>query len=363
MSSELKKTPLYQTFVDSGAKIVEFGGWAMPVQFSSIKEEHNAVRTNIGLFDVSHMGEIIIQGPEAAKYVQYLLSNDTENLTSTKAQYTALCNENGGIIDDLITYKLDENVYLLVVNAGNTEKDFEWMNSQSKDFNVEVINVSSEYGQLAIQGPNARDLVQQNVDIDVSEMKPFEFKQNVTCFGKNVILSQSGYTGEDGFEIYCKADDAEYLWNEILKNNVEPCGLGARDTLRLEAGLPLHGQDLSETITPYEAGIAFAAKPLIEADFIGKAVLKDQKENGSPRRTVGLEMIDKGIPRTGYEVYDLDGKQIGEITSGTQSPLSGKSIGLALIDRDAFEMGKEVIVQVRKRQVKAKIVKKNQITK
>lgn len=363
MSSELKKTPLYQTFVDSGAKIVEFGGWAMPVQFSSIKEEHNAVRTNIGLFDVSHMGEIIIQGPEAAKYVQYLLSNDTENLTSTKAQYTALCNENGGIIDDLITYKLDENVYLLVVNAGNTEKDFEWMNSHSKDFNVEVINVSSEYGQLAIQGPNARDLVQQNVDIDVSEMKPFEFKQNVTCFGKNVILSQSDYTGEDGFEIYCKADDAEYLWNEILKNNVEPCGLGARDTLRLEAGLPLHGQDLSETITPYEAGIAFAAKPLIEADFIGKAVLKDQKENGSPRRTVGLEMIDKGIPRTGYEVYDLDGNQIGEITSGTQSPLSGKSIGLALIDRDAFEMGKEVIVQVRKRQVKAKIVKKNQITK
>ncbi|SCS22696.1 glycine cleavage system aminomethyltransferase GcvT [Staphylococcus caeli] len=363
MSSELKKTPLYQTFVDSGAKIVEFGGWAMPVQFTSIKEEHNAVRTNIGLFDVSHMGEIIIQGPDAAKFVQYLLSNDTDNLTATKAQYTALCNENGGIIDDLITYKLDENVFLLVVNAGNTEKDFEWMSTQSKDFNVEVLNVSSEYGQLAVQGPNARDLVQEHVEIDVSEMQPFEFKQDVTFFGKNVILSQSGYTGEDGFEIYCKADDAPYLWNEILKHNVVPCGLGARDTLRLEAGLPLHGQDLSETITPYEAGIAFAAKPLIEADFIGKAVLKDQKENGSPRRTVGLEMIDKGIPRTGYEVFDLEGNQIGEITSGTQSPLSGKSIGLALINRDAFEMGKEVIVQVRKRQVKAKIVKKNQISK
>ena len=363
MSNELKKTPLYQTFVDSGAKIVEFGGWAMPVQFSSIKEEHNAVRTEIGLFDVSHMGEIIIKGSDASNLVQYLLSNDTDNVTTHKAQYTALCNEQGGIIDDLITYKLEENVYLLVVNAGNTEKDFEWMCEKAKVFDAEVINVSTEYGQLAIQGPKARDLVQQHVNIDVSEMKPFEFEQNVEFFGKNVILSQSGYTGEDGFEIYCNADDAPYLWDEILKNHVTPCGLGARDTLRLEAGLPLHGQDLSETITPYEAGIAFATKPLIEADFIGKSVLKDQKENGSKRRTVGLEMIDKGIPRPGYEVYDLDGNQIGEITSGTQSPLTGKSIGLALINRDAFEMGKEVVVQVRKRQVKAKIVKKNQISK
>lgn len=363
MSNELKKTPLYQTFVDSGAKIVEFGGWAMPVQFSSIKEEHNAVRTEMGLFDVSHMGEIIIKGSDASNLVQYLLSNDTDNVTTHKAQYTALCNEQGGIIDDLITYKLEENVYLLVVNAGNTEKDFEWMYEKAKAFDAEVINVSTEYGQLAIQGPKARDLVQQHVNIDVSEMKPFEFEQNVEFFGKNVILSQSGYTGEDGFEIYCNADDAPYLWDEILKNDVTPCGLGARDTLRLEAGLPLHGQDLSETITPYEAGIAFAVKPLIEVDFIGKSVLKDQKENGSKRRTVGLEMIDKGIPRTGYEVYELDGNQIGEITSGTQSPLTGKSIGLALINRDAFEMGKEVVVQVRKRQVKAKIVKKNQISK
>lgn len=363
MSNELKKTPLYQTFVDSGAKIVEFGGWAMPVQFSSIKEEHNAVRTEIGLFDVSHMGEILIKGSEAAQLVQYLLSNDTENLTTNKAQYTALCNENGGIIDDLIIYKLDENQYLLVVNAGNTDKDFAWMKEKAENFDAEVINVSNDYGQLAIQGPNARNLVQQHVDVDVSSMKPFEFKQNVAFFGKNVILSQSGYTGEDGFEIYCDADDAPYLWKKILEHNVVPCGLGARDTLRLEVGLPLHGQDLSEEITPYEAGIAFAVKPLIEADFIGKSVLKEQKEHGSKRRTVGLEMIDKGIPRTGYEVLDLDGNQIGEITSGTQSPLTGKSIGLALINREAFEMGKEVLVQVRKRQVKAKIVKKNQISK
>ncbi|HCG75865.1 MULTISPECIES: glycine cleavage system aminomethyltransferase GcvT [Staphylococcus] len=363
MTEELKKTPLYQNYIDSGAKIVEFGGWAMPVQFSSIKEEHNAVRYEIGLFDVSHMGEIEISGNEAFQFVQYILSNDANNLTDNKAMYTALCNDEGGIIDDLVTYKLADDRFLLIVNAANTDKDFNWISKQSKNFDVNVNNTSDEYGQLAIQGPKARDLVNENVDIDVSDMKMFEFKQNVDLFGKKVILSQSGYTGEDGFEIYCKSEDTVDIWNQLLKHDVVPCGLGARDTLRLEAGLPLHGQDLTESITPYEGGIAFAAKPLIEDNFIGKSVLKDQKENGSTKRTVGLELLDKGIARTGYEVLNLEGNQIGEVTSGTQSPSSGKSIALAIIDRDAFEMGKEVLVQVRKRQVKAKIVKKNQITK
>ncbi|MBX5318333.1 glycine cleavage system aminomethyltransferase GcvT [Staphylococcus caprae] len=363
MTEELKKTPLYQNYIDSGAKIVEFGGWAMPVQFSSIKDEHNAVRYEIGLFDVSHMGEIEISGNEAFQFVQYILSNDANNLTDNKAMYTALCNEEGGIIDDLVTYKLADDRFLLIVNAANTDKDFNWISKQSENFDVKVNNTSDEYGQLAIQGPKARDLVNENVDIDVSDMKMFEFKQNVDLFGKKVILSQSGYTGEDGFEIYCKSEDTVDIWNQLLKHNVVPCGLGARDTLRLEAGLPLHGQDLTESITPYEGGIAFAAKPLIEDNFIGKSVLKDQKENGSTKRTVGLELLDKGIARTGYEVLNLEGNQIGEVTSGTQSPSSGKSIALAIIDRDAFEMGKEVLVQVRKRQVKAKIVKKNQITK
>lgn len=363
MTSELKKTPLYQNYVDSGAKIVEFGGWAMPVQFTSIKEEHNAVRYNVGMFDVSHMGEISIKGNDASKFVQYLLSNDTNNLTDTKAQYTALCNEEGGIIDDLVTYKLGENDYLLIVNAANTDKDFDWVQKQSANFDVELSNISDQYGQLAVQGPKARDLVSELVDVDVSEMKPFDFKQGVTLFGKNVILSQSGYTGEDGFEIYCDAKDTVDIWNGFISHDVVPCGLGARDTLRLEAGLPLHGQDLNESITPYEGGIAFAAKPLIEEDFIGKSVLKDQKENGSERRTVGLELLDKGIARTGYPVLDLDGNQIGEVTSGTQSPSSGKSIAMAIIKRDEFEMGRELLVQVRKRQLKAKIVKKNQIEK
>ena len=363
MTSELKKTPLYQNYVDSGAKIVEFGGWAMPVQFTSIKEEHNAVRYEVGMFDVSHMGEISIKGNDASKFVQYLLSNDTNNLTDTKAQYTALCNEEGGIIDDLVTYKIGDNDYLLIVNAANTDKDFAWVQKHAPKFDVEVSNVSNQFGQLAVQGPKARDLVSGLVDIDVSEMKPFDFQQNVTLFGKNVILSQSGYTGEDGFEIYCEAKDTVDIWNGFIEHNVVPCGLGARDTLRLEAGLPLHGQDLTESITPYEGGIAFAAKPLIEEDFIGKSVLKDQKENGSERRTVGLELLDKGIARTGYPVLDLDGNEIGEVTSGTQAPSSGKSIAMAIIKRDEFEMGRELLVQVRKRQFKARIVKKNQIEK
>ena len=363
MTSEFKKTPLYQNYVDSGAKIVEFGGWAMPVQFTSIKEEHNAVRYEVGMFDVSHMGEISIKGNDASKFVQYLLSNDTNNLTDTKAQYTALCNEEGGIIDDLVTYKIGDNDYLLIVNAANTDKDFAWVQKHAPKFDVEVSNVSDQFGQLAVQGPKARDLVSELVDIDVSEMKPFDFQQNVTLFGKNVILSQSGYTGEDGFEIYCEAKDTVDIWNGFIEYNVVPCGLGARDTLRLEAGLPLHGQDLTESITPYEGGIAFAAKPLIEEDFIGKSVLKDQKENGSERRTVGLELLDKGIARTGYPVLDLDGNEIGEVTSGTQAPSSGKSIAMAIIKRDEFEMGRELLVQVRKRQLKAKIVKKNQIEK
>ena len=352
---------MYQNYVDSGAKIVEFGGWAMPVQFTSIKEEHNAVRYEVGMFDVSHMGEISIKGNDASKFVQYLLSNDTNNLTDTKAQYTALCNEEGGIIDDLVTYKIGDNDYLLIVNAANTDKDFAWVQKHAPKFDVEVSNVSNQFGQLAVQGPKARDLVSGLVDIDVSEMKPFDFQQNVTLFGKNVILSQSGYTGEDGFEIYCEAKDTVDIWNGFIEHNVVPCGLGARDTLRLEAGLPLHGQDLTESITPYEGGIAFAAKPLIEEDFIGKSVLKDQKENGSERRTVGLELLDKGIARTGYPVLDLDGNEIGEVTSGTQAPSSGKSIAMAIIKRDEFEMGRELLVQVRKRQLKARIVKKTKL--
>nr|WP_263313186.1 glycine cleavage system aminomethyltransferase GcvT [Mammaliicoccus sp. Marseille-Q6498] len=358
MSTELKKTPLYQTYVDQGAKVIDFSGWALPVQFSSIKEEHNAVRNEVGIFDVSHMGEILVTGEDAFKFVQYVLTNDVSNLTETKAQYTTLCNDLGGVIDDLVVYKLADSVYLLVVNAGNSDKDFEWL-KHIDGYSVNVENKSSEYGQLAIQGPKARDIIQNLVDLDVSDMKMFEFKQDVKLFGKDVILSQSGYTGEDGFEVYCKAEDTKEIWDGFINEGVTPCGLGARDTLRLEAALPLHGQDLSEDITPYEAGIGFAVKPLIEEDFIGKSVLKDQKENGTKRKSIGIEMIEKGIARTDYEILDLDGNKIGYVTSGTQSPSTGKSIAMGLIEKDAFELEKEILIQVRKRQVKAKIVKKS----
>ncbi|WP_239706321.1 MULTISPECIES: glycine cleavage system aminomethyltransferase GcvT [unclassified Mammaliicoccus] len=358
MANELKKTPLYQTYLDQGAKVIDFSGWALPVQFTSIKEEHNAVRNEVGIFDVSHMGEILVTGEEASNFVQYALTNDITKLNDSKAQYTALCTEEGGIIDDLVIYKLKDSVYLLVVNAGNTDKDYEWL-KEIKGFNAKVENKSSDYGQLAIQGPKARSIVQKLVDVDISEMKMFEFKQNVTIFGKEVILSQSGYTGEDGFEVYCHSEDTKLIWDGFIKEGVTPCGLGARDTLRLEAGLPLHGQDLSEDITPYEAGIGFAVKPLIDDDFIGKEVLKEQKENGADRKSIGIEMIDKGIPRTDYEILDTDGNEIGYVTSGTQSPSTGKSIAIGLIKKEEFELDKELLIQVRKRQVKAKIVKKS----
>lgn len=358
MTTDLKKTPLYQTYIDQGAKVIDFSGWALPVQFSSIKEEHNAVRSKVGIFDVSHMGEIIVSGEEADQFIQYALTNDSSTLTDSKAQYTMLCNDKGGVIDDLVVYKLEESVYFLVVNAGNTDIDFEWLQN-IQGFNVNIENKSSDYGQLAIQGPEARDLVQKLVNIDVTEMKMFEFQQNVSLFGKEVILSQSGYTGEDGFEVYCKSGDTKEIWDGFIKEGVEPCGLGARDTLRLEAALPLQGQDLSEQITPYEAGVGFAVKPLIEADFIGKSVLKEQKENGATRKSIGIEMIDKGIPRTDYEILDIDGHEIGYITSGTQSPSTGKSIAMGLINKESFELDKEILIQVRKRQVKAKIVKKS----
>lgn len=358
MTTELKKTPLFQTYIDQGAKVIDFSGWALPVQFSSIKEEHNAVRTKVGIFDVSHMGEIIVTGEEADQFVQYALTNDSSILNETKAQYTTLCNEKGGVVDDLVIYKLDESVYFLVVNAGNTDIDFEWL-QKIEGFKVNIENKSSEYGQLAIQGPEARDLVQKLVDVNVSEMKMFEFQQKVSLFGKEVILSQSGYTGEDGFEVYCQSEDTKEIWDGFISEGVVPCGLGARDTLRLEAALPLHGQDLSVQITPYEAGIGFAVKPLIEADFIGKSVLKDQKENGAERKSIGIEMIDKGIPRTDYKILDADSNEIGYVTSGTQSPSTGKAIAMGLIKKEAFELDKDILIQVRKRQVKAKIVKKS----
>ncbi|TVT29476.1 glycine cleavage system aminomethyltransferase GcvT [Salinicoccus cyprini] len=355
MMSELKKTPLYDYYQEAGAKVIDFSGWALPVQFSSIKEEHTAVREAAGIFDVSHMGELLVEGSEAEAFLNYALTNNVSKLTETRAQYTMLCNEQGGVIDDLVIYRLGENKYLLVVNAGNTDKDFEWLKSIS-GFDATITNISAEYGQIAVQGPKAREIVQSHVDEDISEMKMFRFKQNMIIAGCNVILSQSGYTGEDGFEIYCDAEDTEKLWKLFTDSGVVQCGLGARDTLRLEAALPLHGQDLTEDITPVEGNMGFAVK-VDKEDFIGKTVLRDQKENGAPRKLAGFELLGRGIARTNYEVTDSEGNTVGHVTSGTQSPLTKRSIGLALIDSDFHELDKAFNVRIRNKDVEAKFVK------
>lgn len=351
---ELKRTPLFESYAQYGGKTIDFGGWELPVQFSSIKEEHEAVRTKAGLFDVSHMGEILVSGPNSLKFLQNLLTNDISKIKDGQAQYTAMCYPDGGTIDDLLTYRLDENHYLLVVNASNTDKDFEWMQEHAAE-GVTIENVSDQYGLLALQGPLAEEILQRLTDVSLADIRPFRFQQDVQVAGHSTIVSRTGYTGENGFEIYASPEAVIALWEEILKEGKEdgllPVGLGARDTLRFEACLALYGQELSKDISPLEAGIGFAVK-LNKEDFIGKEALAAQKENGVPRNLIGLEMIDKGIPRTGYPVY-LNDEKIGEITTGTQSPSLKKNIGLALVSAEHAEIGNEFEIEVRNRRLKA----------
>lgn len=357
--SALKKTPLFELYQKAGAKTIDFGGWALPVQFSSIKEEHHAVRTKAGLFDVSHMGEIEVKGVGAEPFLQYLVTNDVKKLRAGEAQYTAMCYENGGTVDDLIIYKRDQDDYLLVVNASNTDKDFEWITSHAHD-NVTVENISNQIAQLAIQGPKAESILQKVTEFDLSSIGFFKFNNDVLLDGIKALVSRTGYTGEDGFEIYCPWDKAPTLWNKLLEvgeqEGLVPCGLGARDTLRFEAKLPLYGQELSKTISPIEAGIGFAVKVDKEEDFIGKAVLIEQKKNKPSRKLVGIEMIDKGIPRSHYEVY-VNNTQIGEVTTGTQSPTLNKNLGLALLEKEYATLGTEVEVDIRGKRRKAVVIK------
>jgi aminomethyltransferase len=356
--TELKRTPLFEVYKEYGGKTVDFGGWELPVQFSSIKEEHEAVRTKAGLFDVSHMGEIEVKGPDSLDYLQKMMTNDVSKLKTGGAQYTAMCYETGGTVDDLLIYKLQDEHYLLVVNASNIEKDFEWMQDHLEG-NVTIENLSEGMAQLALQGPLAEGVLQKLAKgQELSTIGFFKFSEEVDLNGKKALVSRTGYTGEDGFEIYCDSKDAVSLWNEILEAGKEegviPCGLGARDTLRFEANLALYGQELSSEISPLEAGIGFAVKLNKEADFIGKEALKQQKENGLPRKLVGIEMIDRGIPRHSYPVYKGD-TLIGEVTTGTQSPTLKKNIGLALIDSKETELGNEVEVEIRGKRLKAAV--------
>ncbi|MBN8236608.1 glycine cleavage system aminomethyltransferase GcvT [Halobacillus kuroshimensis] len=358
--TELKRTPLYAEYEKLGAKTIDFGGWDLPVHFSGIKDEHAATRNAAGLFDVSHMGEIMIEGSDSLAFLQKMLTNDASKLVPGKAQYTIMCYENGGTVDDLIVYHLSENTYLLVVNAANREKDFEWLQRHAEG-DVSVRDVSDAYVQLAVQGPKAEKILQKLTDTDVSTIKFFRFEQGVSFNGVNdsAIVSRTGYTGEDGFEIYLPSASGPDLWQVLLKagepEGLRPIGLGARDTLRFEANLALYGQELSRDITPIEAGLNFAVKIKKEEDFIGKETLMKQKKEGPERKLVGIEMLDKGIPRTHYEVYDRDVK-IGFVTTGTQSPTLGKNVGLALLNRAYTVEGTEVTVQVRKRRLKARVV-------
>ncbi|MDC3413410.1 glycine cleavage system aminomethyltransferase GcvT [Aquibacillus sp. 3ASR75-11] len=357
---ELKQTPLFPEYKKLGGKIVDFGGWALPVQFTGIKEEHNATRTAAGLFDVSHMGEIMVEGLNSLEFLQIMLTNDVAKLTPNRAQYTMMCYENGGTVDDLIVYMLAENKYMLVVNAANTQKDFDWLIAHQID-GVEISDRSEDFVQLALQGPKAEKILQKITSYDLASITFFRLASSVTFTGiqNEAIVARTGYTGEDGFEIYISADDGRKLWNTLLDvgeaDGLVPVGLGARDTLRFEANLALYGQELTADITPIEAGLSFAVKTNKQADFIGKEVLKKQKEEGPKRKLVGIEMIEKGIPRHGYEVLVAD-EVIGVVTSGTQSPTLGKNIGLALVSSDYTTIGTELFVQIRKKRVKAKIV-------
>lgn len=355
----MKHTPLFDAHVRLGGKLIDFGGWELPVQYSGIGEEHHAVRTAAGLFDVSHMGEVTVKGKDAERYLNMMLTNDVEKLKIGRAQYTAMCYEDGGTVDDLLVYKLDDASYLLVVNAANSDKDFQWLQKHTGEFEVRVENVSQEWAQLAIQGPKAEKIVQTLTHVDLSSIRFFGFVEDCQIAGVPTLVSRTGYTGEDGFELYCPATAAEKLFAAILEAGKDegllPCGLGARDTLRFEANLALYGQELTRDISPLEAGIGFAVKTQKEAYFIGKEALHAQKEAGLTRKLVGVEMIDRGIPRHGYEVV-ASGKVIGTVTSGTKSPTLEKSLGLAILDVDHTELATEVYVNIRGKERKAQVV-------
>ncbi len=355
---ELKRTPLFEVYKEYGGKTIDFGGWELPVQFSGIKQEHEAVRTKAGLFDVSHMGEIEVKGGGSFDYLQKMITNDLSKVKNGAALYTAMCYETGGTVDDLLVYKMEDDHYLLVVNASNIEKDYEWLEKHLEG-EVTLKNQSETTAQIALQGPLAEDVLQKLTQTDLSAIGFFKFRQNVEIAGKKALVSRTGYTGEDGFEVYCHANDAVIIWKAILEagkdKGILPCGLGARDTLRFEANLALYGQELSADISPLEAGIGFAVKLNKEAEFLGKEALAKQKENGIPRKIAGIEMMERGIPRHGYQVYKGE-ELIGEVTTGTQSPTLKKNIGLALISSEYAVPGTELTVEIRGKRLKAKVV-------
>ena len=356
---ELKRTCLFDVHEKLNAKMFEFAGWEMPLEYTSAVKEHEHVRKSAGLFDVSHMGEVEVRGDEAQQFIQYLITNDVSNLKADEILYSPMCYENGTTVDDLLVYKRGQNDYLLIINAGNIDKDYEWIVENSKKFNVETKNISDKVAQLALQGPLAEEILSKLTNQDLSQIEFYKFKQNVDVCGEPCIVSRTGYTGEDGFEIYCDKNVAQKIWDAILeegKERVVPAGLGARDTLRSEVNLPLYGHEISEEIPPLEAGLSIFVK-LDKYDFIGKDSLKALKESGNARKLVAFELTGKGMVRGGYDV-EIDGEVVGFVTTGLKSPTLDKFIGMAIIDSDKARVGQEIGIRVRKKLVPAVIVKR-----
>jgi len=356
---DLKRTPLYDIHIKYGGRMVNFGGWELPIQYSGIINEHHAVRQAAGIFDVSHMGEISVEGEQALDLIQELVTNDASLIKDNQVQYSPICNDNGGIIDDLITYRFGPEKYLLIVNAANTEKDFNRVKEIAANYpKARIANISSKVAQIALQGPKAVDILAAEADQDVRALKYFWFIPEVNVCGEPALVSRTGYTGEDGFEIYCDPYSAPVIWEGLMARGKEygliPAGLGARDTLRFEACLPLYGNELDDETNPLEAGLGRWVK-LNKAFFRGKDNLVKVNEEGLRRKLVGLEMIGRGVPRHGYLV--LQGERVvGQITTGSFSPTLEKNLGLAYVAIDCAEPGTELLVDCRGRQVEARVV-------
>jgi len=354
----MKNTALTNVHIALGAKMVPFAGYNMPVQYAGINAEHETVRKAVGVFDVSHMGEFILKGENALDLVQRVTSNDASKLYDGKVQYSYLPNEDGGIVDDLVVYRLDEKTYMVVVNASNIEKDWDWI-SKYNTLGVDMKNISDRTGLLAVQGPKAAEALQSLTDIDLGSMEYYTFNKGTFAGIDNVIVSATGYTGAGGFEIYFDNKDAEHIWNAIFKAGepfgIKPIGLGARDTLRLEMGFCLYGNDIDDTTSPLEAGLGWVTK--FNKEFTNSDNLQQQKQQGISHKLVGFEMVERGIPRHDYEIVDADGNVIGKVTSGTQSPSLQKAIGMGYVKTGFAKEGTEIYIKIRDNKVKAVIVK------
>jgi len=357
----MKNTVFTKKHEEIGAKMVPFAGFYMPVQYEGLVVEHETVRKAVGVFDVSHMGEIYVRGAKALEFVQWVSSNDASVLEDGKVQYCCFPNDQNGIVDDFLTYRIKEDEYLLVVNASNIEKDWNWLVKQNEKFGAELYNASDETSQLAIQGPLALKAMQKLTDTPIEDMEYYTFKHLTFAGVSNVLLSTTGYTGAGGCEIYFKNEDALKIWDAVFEAGkefgIKPIGLGARDTLRLEMGFCLYGHEINDTTSPIEAGLGWITKFVDHKNFINKENLLKQKQEGVKRKVVGFEMIDRGIPRQDYEVVDADGKKIGQVCSGTQGPSVGKAVGTALICAENAKIGSDIYIVIREKALKAIIVK------